>query len=86
LNSPDVPRFVLEFLVYHEALHADMPNSGHDRSFRDRERRFVPSEKAAAEAIERGFTPGQTNAAWFALAEQFLDTFSDGSRDERMEM
>ena len=40
LNSPDVPLFVLEFLLYHKALHADMPNAGHNRDFRERERRI----------------------------------------------
>lgn len=74
LNSPDVPRFVMEFLVYHEVLHADMPSSGHDRNFRERERRFQPSEMAAAEAREHGLTPSETPDGWRCLADQFLDT------------
>jgi len=86
LNTPDVPRFVLEFLVYHEALHADMPNSGHDSGFRERERRFIPSEAAASEAAQAGFVPGQSAGAWYALADQFLDSSQLGQRNERMEM
>ncbi len=46
LNSLKVPRFVMEFLVYHEVLHADMPNNGHDKHFRKRERKFMPSKIA----------------------------------------
>jgi superfamily II DNA or RNA helicase len=75
LNSPDVPVFVLEFLIYHEALHADMPNAGHNRDFRERERRFVPSSPAVEEAGQRGFAVRHTSEAWYALADQFLDTF-----------
>lgn len=76
LNSPDIPLFVLEFLLYHELLHADMPNSGHNADFRDRERRFLPSEKAKGEATALGITPpkGRSNA-WNLLGDQFLDTF-----------
>lgn len=74
LNSPDVPRFVMEFLVYHEALHADMPSAGHDRNFRERERRFVPSPEAAQEAEALGRKPFGGEGGWRALADQFLDT------------
>jgi len=75
LDSPDVPLFVVEFLVYHEALHADMPNSGHNRDFRQRERRFNPSAVAAEDAASRGIEPGRGPEAWYALSDQFLDTF-----------
>jgi hypothetical protein len=75
LNSPDVPLFVVEFLVFHEAIHADMPNSGHNREFRQRERRFMPSANAIADAASRSLQPGRGAEAWYALAEQFLDTF-----------
>lgn len=75
LNSPDVPLLNLESLLYHEALHADMPNSGHNREFRERERRFIPSEAARADAERRGMKPTSGDAAWFVLGEQFLDTF-----------
>ncbi|HND53963.1 MAG TPA: hypothetical protein PLV92_16245, partial [Pirellulaceae bacterium] len=75
LNSPDVPRFVVEFLMYHEALHADMPNSGHNAEFRQRERRFIPSAEAVEDAKQRNFAPGAGAESWRALADQFLDTF-----------
>jgi superfamily II DNA or RNA helicase len=75
LNSPDVPLFVLEFLVFHEALHADMPNSGHNRDFRQRERRFTPSARAIEDAKSRKLDPATGPEAWYALADQFLDTF-----------
>ena len=74
LNSPDVPRFVVEFLVYHEALHADMPNAGHNADFRSRERRFNPSVEALEDASRRNFVAGAAAGAWAALADQFLDT------------
>jgi hypothetical protein len=38
LDSPDVPRFVVEFVLYHELLHGDMPSAGHNPDFRARER------------------------------------------------
>lgn len=75
LNSPDVPRFVVEFLMYHEALHADMPTSGHNSEFRQRERRFTPSASAIQDALERGYQPVTGEETWRALADQFLDTF-----------
>lgn len=75
LNSPDVPRFVVEFLMYHEALHADMPTSGHNSEFRQRERRFTPSADAIQDAAERGLQPKTGDETWRALADQFLDTF-----------
>jgi hypothetical protein len=75
LNSPDVPRFVLEFLMYHELLHAAMPYAGHNPEFRDRERRFVPSAEAMSEALRRGIRTANTTGAWRARADGFLDTF-----------
>jgi hypothetical protein len=48
LDDPDVPLYFLEFIVYHELLHAVCPSkmdiegrcSVHTREFRDRERQF----------------------------------------------
>jgi hypothetical protein len=77
LNSPDVPRYVLEFLLFHELLHAAMPSAGHNRDFRARERLFSPSPQAVADAQERGHVPGASIDAWRVLAEQFLDTFQE---------
>lgn len=75
LNSPDVPLFVVEFLTYHEALHADMPNTGHNPEFRIRERAFLPSAEALADAQARDIEPGSSSDAWRVLSDQFLDTF-----------
>src|SRR5690606_27688329 len=75
LNSPDMPLFALEFLVYHELLHADMPEAQHNREFRRRERLFVPSERAARDAAERSYEPAATKDGWRVLADQFFDTF-----------
>lgn len=72
--SPDVPRFVVEFLMYHEILHADLPNSGHKGNFRTREKNFTPSDAAIADATKRKFTPGNIPDAWRVLADQWLDT------------
>lgn len=75
LNSPDVPLFVLEFLLYHELLHAEMPHEGHGPAFRQREYAFAPSPEAAEDAHRRGIEPGTTRDAWRVLADQFLGTF-----------
>jgi superfamily II DNA or RNA helicase len=75
LNSPDVPLFALEFLVYHELLHAEMPHEGHGREFRLREHGFEPSLDAIVEAKSRGLEPGKSRDAWRVLADQFFDTF-----------
>lgn len=75
LNSPDIPLFVLEFLLYHEFLHAEMPHEGHGNTFRQRERAFTPSQDAMEDAEERGVKPGSTHDAWRVLADQFLGTF-----------
>ncbi|MHB1559291.1 MAG: DEAD/DEAH box helicase [Isosphaeraceae bacterium] len=74
LNSPDVPRFVVEFVVYHELLHADMPSAGHNANFRERERRFRPSTTALRDAANREIKAGRAPNPWHALADQFLDT------------
>lgn len=75
LNSPDVPRFVMEYLMYHELLHAAMPYAGHNPEFRARERLFVPSPEASAEALRSGIKPATTTGVWRARADGFLDTF-----------
>jgi superfamily II DNA or RNA helicase len=75
LNSPDVPRYVLEFLLYHELLHAAMPSAGHNRDFRAKERLFMPSSPAIEDAKTRGIAVGGSIDAWRVLADQFLDTF-----------
>lgn len=77
LNSPEVPRYVMEFLLYHELLHADMPSAGHNRDYRARERLFVPSAAAVTDAEARGHVPGTSKDAWRVLSEQFLDTFEE---------
>lgn len=77
LNSPDVPRYVIEFLLYHELLHALMPSAGHNRDYRARERLFTPSAEAVADAERRGHVVGSSKDAWRVLAEQFLDTFQE---------
>jgi hypothetical protein len=75
LNSPDVPRFVMEYLMYHELLHAAMPYAGHNPEFRARERLFVPSPEAMDEALRSGIKPATTTGTWRARADGFLDTF-----------
>jgi hypothetical protein len=87
LNSPDVPRYVMEFLLYHELLHADMPSAGHNRDFRVREMRFNPSEEALADAQRREHVPGPSRDAWRVLADQFLCTFTQYfASGKRMEL
>ncbi len=75
LNSPDIPQLVVEFVLYHELLHAAMPNAGHNENFKRQESEFTPSEPAALEAKERALRPGNTRDAWFVLANQFLCGF-----------
>lgn len=75
LNSPDIPRFVVEFLMFHELLHADMPSAGHNRDFRARERGFQPSPEAIEEAAARGIKPAAVPDFWRVRADMFLDTF-----------
>jgi hypothetical protein len=77
LNSPDIPLFVVEFLMFHEMLHADMPGAGHNLDFRVRERSYTPSVEAAREAEKRGIKrgPNASNDFWRVRADQFFDTF-----------
>ncbi len=77
LNSPDVPVFVVEFLMYHEMLHADMPSAGHNPDFRQRERAYSPSLDALEDARKRGIKPGPNAGAdfWRVRADMFFDTF-----------
>ncbi|MDX9722775.1 MAG: DEAD/DEAH box helicase [Myxococcota bacterium] len=77
LNSPSVPRFVMESLLYHELLHADMPNDYHSKQYRVRERRFVPTQAAIDDALARGFELPTEQAGWRNLANQFLDTLHE---------
>lgn len=77
LDSPEIPYFVLEYLMFHEMLHADMPSAGHNRDFRARERSYSPSARALDDARQRGLAPGATAGAqfWYVSAARFLDTF-----------
>jgi hypothetical protein len=52
-----------------------MPNSGHNRDFRQRERRFMPTAMAIEDAGSRRLQPGPGLEGWYALADQFLGTF-----------
>jgi hypothetical protein len=78
INSPDVPRFVVEFLMFHELLHADMPSAGHNRDFRARERGFIPSAEAVDDAVRLGVIPGSKSPPdfWRVRADMFLDSFN----------
>ncbi|MDX9724313.1 MAG: DEAD/DEAH box helicase [Myxococcota bacterium] len=77
LDSPSIPRFVMEFLMYHELLHADMPTLRHSKEYRVRERRFVPTQEAIDDALARGFEAPVERAGWRNLATQFLHTTWD---------
>ncbi len=55
LDNPDVPRFFVEFIVFHEMLHQVFPSARdagrhvhHPKAFRDRERTFPRYELAMA--------------------------------------
>ena len=48
LDSADVPRLFVEYIVFHEMLHQLFPNAHHPKAFRDREKAFP----RYAEAIE----------------------------------
>lgn len=63
LDSPKVPRMVVEYVLYHEMLHVKHPPKStgrrtvyHSNQFRDDERRFENFEKALA-ALERVALP-----------------------------
>ncbi len=75
LNSPDVPLFVMEFLMYHELLHADMPYAGHNPDFKARERLFQPSPAAMEQALGLGIKAGRAIGRWRAQATGFLSSF-----------
>jgi ATP-dependent helicase IRC3 len=77
LDSPDIPYFVLEYLMFHEMLHADMPSAGHNRDFRARERSYAPSPEAIEDAEKRGIKPGPKAGPlfWYVSADRFLGTF-----------
>ncbi len=77
LDSPDIPYFVLEYLMFHEMLHADMPSAGHNRDFRARERGYLPSAKALEDAAARGIVASEKAGPnfWYVCAARFLDTF-----------
>jgi hypothetical protein len=75
LDSPDVPLFVLELVMMHLLLQAEMPGAGRDADFRARARGFAPSNEAVEEARARGITAGTAPGAWRALGEMFLDGF-----------
>lgn len=77
LDSPDIPYFALEYLMFHEMLHADMPSAGHNRDFRARERGYAPSAEALADAAARGIRPGPNAGPqfWYVVADRFLCTF-----------
>jgi hypothetical protein len=77
LDSPDIPYFVLEYLMFHELLHADMPSAGHNRDFRERERGYTPSIEAREDAERRGVRPGPKAGPnfWYVTADRFLATF-----------
>lgn len=76
LNSPSVPLYVLEFLIYHELLHVDMPYNGHDSLYRERERKFMPSRRALAEVEGELEDISLVDNYWYAVSNQFLDTLS----------
>ena len=73
LNSPDIPRFVIEFVLYHEMLHTVLPNNGHDRVFKERESKFIPSIGAINDAKKRGIEyTEQVRNFWQTKADQIL--------------
>lgn len=78
LNTPSIPLAVVEFLIYHELLHADGLYR-HDANFREREAKFIPSKKAIENAKDFPQWEISLNAKkieWQALCDQFLDTWS----------
>jgi hypothetical protein len=70
-----MPRFVMEFLMYHELLHADMPYAGHNPDFKARERFFQPSPEALEQALSGGIKPAEKTGIWRARADAFLSSF-----------
>ena len=70
LSSPDVPLYVLEFLMFHEMLHADMPSAGHNREFRLRERGYALSAEALDDAAKRGIRAAPNSSPDFGACER----------------
>ncbi len=86
LNSPSVPLAVMEFLLYHELIHA-IGYYKHDGAFKDIERKFIPSKEALEDAnrfSEWKGTLSSPNFSWNALCWQFLYSipFGEDSSDE----
>ncbi len=77
LDSPDIPYFALEYLMFHEMLHADMPSAGHNRDFCAREWAYAPSAEAIEDAAKRGIRPGPKAGPqfWYVSGWRFLATF-----------
>lgn len=48
LDAPDVPRYFVEFIVFHEMLHQLFPDEHHPKAFRERERTFPKYAQALA--------------------------------------
>ncbi len=76
LDSPDVPRFFVEFIVFHEMLHQLFPSDRHSgrhvhhpKAFRDRERAFphydaaMRWEKEHLKQLLAGSLPAGTRAS-----------------------
>lgn len=86
LNSPSVPLAVMEFLMYHEMIHA-AGYGRHDGTFKELEKKFIPSNEAVENAhqySEWKDTLKNTQFSWQALCWQFLYSFffrfqNDGS-------
>jgi ATP-dependent helicase IRC3 len=76
-NSPSVPLLILEFLMYHELIHA-LGYYKHDGAFKEIERKFIPSKEAQEDAnkySEWKGSLGQQKILWQAICDQFLDNF-----------
>ena len=74
LNSPTLPLAVIEFLMYHELIHA-LGYYKHDGAFKEIERKFIPSEEAKENAkshVEWKVTLSSPKFSWNALCWQFL--------------
>lgn len=54
LNSPEVPRFVIEAVMFHELVHNRIGNDKmHGKEFREIEERYKPSDEALSECREK---------------------------------
>jgi len=79
LNSPTIPLAVMEFLMYHELIHA-IGYYKHDGEFKEIERKFIPSEEAKENAKlfkEWEVTLSSPKFSWNALCWQFLYSFDE---------